>query len=397
MNRGVPACLAVILAAVFGSIFLPACKAYAGMPGNKEAATQQDITKEAEELLSDLGLSSLDSYMRQADFGQLTFSQLVRDLLSNGLVLDFGSIGERLKEAAFSDFAQNKAVIAQILALAIAFSILMQMTSSLQKSYISNLGFLGIYLILMMLLMKLFLIMSGIAEGFFTKLVEFMRMLQPVFCVSMVFSAGSISAGAYYQLLLLLIYVVDVVFAKVLLPGVQVYMVLQLVNHMLDEQRFSRTAALLCDGIHWCMKALATAVIGLNIVQGLLAPGIDGLKRSMVANTVRVIPGAGQVMNSMTEILAGSAMLIKNSVGAAALVILAVLSFLPLVKIAAFMLLYRGCAALMEPVSDKRFCAAVSALGQSAALYLKLMFYAVMLFFLTTAIICASSTLSASI
>ncbi len=108
---------------------------------------------------------------------------------------------------------------------------------------------------------------------------------------------------------------------------------------------------------------------------------------------MRVIPGAGQILNSMTEILAGSAMLIKNSVGAAALVVLILISFLPLVKTAVFLVLYRALAAFMEPVADKRFCAAVSALGQAAALYLKLMFYAVLLFFLTTSIICAVTTL----
>ena len=128
-------------------------------------------------------------------------------------------------------------------------------------------------------------------------------------------------------------------------------------------------------------------------MQGILAPGIDGLKRSTVAGAVRAIPGAGQVLNSMTEILAGSAMLIKNSVGAAALVVLILISFLPLVKTAVFLVLYRALAAFMEPVADKRFCAAVSALGQAAALYLKLMFYAVLLFFLTTSIICAVTTL----
>lgn len=352
------------------------------------------IMEEAEGLLAELGLSELDSYMRQADLGQLTFSQLIRGLLRDGLEIDFASLGAMLKQAVLADYALNRTVLAQILALAVAFSILLQMTSSIQKSYISDLGFLGIYLIIMMLLLKLFLAMSGIAESFLAKLVEFMQMLQPVFCMSMVFSTGSISAGAYYELLLLLIYLIDVVFAKVLLPAVQVHMVLQLVNHMMDEERFSRIAGLLSDSVHGCIKILTTAVLGLNIVQSLLAPGIDGLKRSTVASTVRAIPVAGQAMNSMAEILAGSAMLIKNSVGAAALIVLAAISFLPLVKVAVFMLLYRGCAALMEPVADRRFCAAVSALGQSAALYLKLMFYAVLLFFLTMAIICASTTLS---
>ena len=136
-------------------------------------------------------------------------------------------------------------------------------------------------------------------------------------------------------------------------------------------------------------------MIGVNIVQGLLAPGIDGLKRSTLAGAARIVPGIGQIMNSTTEILAGSAMLIKNSVGAAAMIILVVISFLPLLKIALFMLLYQGCAALLEPVADKRVCAATAALGQSAAMYLKLMFYAAMLFFLSIAVICTATTLAA--
>ena len=352
----------------------------------------QDVRQEAGELMSELGLSEMDAYLRQEDIGQLTFSQLVKEFMQHGLSLEFATLGEKLKQAVLSDYEKNRTVLIQILILSIAFSVLLQMTSSLQKSYISNLGFLGVYLVVMLLLLRLFLLLTAVVEDFFTKLVEFMTVLQPAFCMSMVFSSGSISAGAYYQLLLLMIYLIDTVFAKVLLPVVQVYMVLQLVNHM-TEGRFLRIAGLLSDSVHWCVKIVMTALIGLNIVQGILAPGIDGLKRSTVAGAVRAIPGAGQVLNSMTEILAGSAMLIKNSVGAAALVVLILISFLPLVKTAVFLVLYRALAAFMEPVADKRFCAAVSALGQAAALYLKLMFYAVLLFFLTTSIICAVTTL----
>lgn len=360
---------------------------------NGQAAEISEISEISDHILSDLGLSDIDKYLGQEDIGKLTFSQLVKELMDSGLSLGFSSIGEKLKQAVFADYRENRSTLIQMITLAVAFSLLLQMTSSMQKKYISDLGFIGVYLILMLLLLRLFLLMTTQVESFFEKLVDFMRVLQPAFCLSMVFSSGSISAGAYYQLLLLLIYLIDTVFAKILLPVVQVYMALQLVNH-LTEERFSRIAGLLSDSVSWCIKLFTTALVGLNIVQGLLAPGIDGLKRSTVAGAVRSIPGAGQIMNSMTEILAGSAMLIKNSVGVASLIVLMVISFLPLVKIAVFMVLYRACAAFMEPVADKRFCAAVSALGQSAALYLKLMFYAVLLFFLTTAIICAATTIS---
>lgn len=357
------------------------------------AGEDTDIHAQTDELLADLGLSEIDAYMNREETGNFTFTSLVKELIKGGVSLDFASVGEKLKQAVIKDYAQNRTVLIQVLILSIAFSVLIQMTSALSKSYIPDLGFLGIYLIVMMLLLRLFLITAGTAESYLAKLTEFMQLLQPAFCMSVVFSNGSISAGAFYQLLLLMIYLADVVFGKILLPAVHIYMVLQLVNH-LTEERFSRIAGLLSDSIHWCVKILMTALAGLNIVQGLLAPGIDGLKRSTIAGAVQAVPGAGQIMNSMTQMLAGSAMLVKNSVGVAALVALAAVSFFPLVKVSVFMLLYRGLAALMEPVSDKRFCAAVAALGQSAALCLKIMFYAAMMFFLTTAVICASTTLA---
>lgn len=354
----------------------------------------QDLQQETEELLSQLGLSELDAYLQRENIGQLTFSELVKDLMKQGISFQFSSIGSKIWQIVWQDYKENRKSLIQILTLAIAFSLLMQMTGVMQKNYVTNLSFLGVYLILMLLVLKLFLIMTGAVESFFTRLVEFMHMLQPVFCISMVFSTGSTSAGAYYEILLLLIFLIDLVFAKILLPVVQIYMVLELVNYMMGEERFSRIAGLLSDSIGWCTKLFTTAVLGLNIVQSLLAPGIDGLKRSAVIGTMRVVPWVGQLADSMSEMLAGSAMLIKNSVGVAALVILVMISFLPLAKIAVFMLLYRGCAALMEPVTDKRICAAVAGLGHSAALYLKLMFYAVLLFFLTIAIICAATAIS---
>lgn len=361
--------------------------------GQAEGSTY--LKEETESMLGDLGLSELDSYLEQEDGMQLTFSGLVKDLMKNGLAFQLSSVGKAVRNVILQDFNENRKVLVQILALAIAFSILLQMAPSAQKTYLTDTGFLGIYMILMLLLLKLFLTMTGTVEGYLAKLTDFMQVLQPVFCLSMVFSTGSMSAGVYYELLLLLIFLIETVFVKILLPVVQIYMVLQLINYMMEEERFTRIADFLSNSVKWCTKAFLTAVIGVNIVQGLLAPGIDGLKRSTLAGAAHIVPGIGQIMNSTTEILAGSAMLIKNSVGAAAMIILVVISFLPLLKIALFMLLYQGCAALLEPVADKRVCAATAALGQSAAMYLKLMFYAVMLFFLSIAVICTATTLAA--
>ena len=126
------------------------------------AAGKEQQVQEAGELMSELGLSEMDAYLRQEDIGQLTFSQLVKEFMQHGLSLEFATLGEKLKQAVLSDYEKNRTVLIQILILSIAFSVLLQMTSSLQKSYISNLGFLGVYLIVMLLLLRLFLLLTAV-------------------------------------------------------------------------------------------------------------------------------------------------------------------------------------------------------------------------------------------
>ncbi len=129
------------------------------------------------------GNSERDAYLRHENIGQLTFSQLVQDLLRKGISLDFSSIGNKIMQIVLSDYRENRNALIQIITLALAFSIILQMTGSMQTSCLSDLGFLGVYLILMLLLLKLFLIMTTAVESFFDRLVEFMHLLQPVFCI----------------------------------------------------------------------------------------------------------------------------------------------------------------------------------------------------------------------
>ena len=371
---------------------LAACRPWHCLAAENSSGQVEGAQADPQNILKQLGLPDVDAYLSSEELSDITFSGLVYELMQHGAVLDFSGLGKRLWDVLTSDYAQNKSVLIQILVLAIACSVLLQISAAMEKGGISDICFLGIYLILVLLLLKLFMTMTAVVDGFFGRLVDFMQVVQPVFVLSMVFSTGSVTAGAYYELLLLLIYIVDIVFGRILLPLVQLRFLLMLVNDMMKEPHFTKIAGLMSEAVSWGIKLALTAVLGLNVVQGLLAPGIDGVRRSALAGMVQAVPGAGQVMNAVTEVLAGSAVLIKNSVGVAALAVLAGICFAPLAKLSCFTLLYKGCAALAEPVADKRISGAVSSLGQAAQLYLKLMFYGVLLLFLTIAIICVATS-----
>lgn len=101
------------------------------------------------------------------------------------------------------------------------------------------------------------------------------------------------TSAAFYNLVLFLIFLVELLILNVLLPFVQVYTILELLNHLSSEEYLSKMADLIHTGIDWSIKTLLACVVGLNLVQGMLLPVIDSVKRGVVTKTAEAIPGSG--------------------------------------------------------------------------------------------------------
>lgn len=163
-------------------------------------------------------------------------------------------------------------------------------------------------------------------------------------------------------------------------------------NYILEGEKFARMCELLEDGIRWGMKIIVTLVMGLNIVQGLIHPAVDRLKMTSWTKTVSMIPGIGNSASAIGEILIGTGMVIKNSVGVAAMLILVILVAIPLVKIFVMSLLYKLASAILEPITDKRLAGSVNGVFKGSVLAGKLMLTSLFLFFVTIAMITASTS-----
>ena len=106
---------------------------------------------------------------------------------------------------------------------------------------------------------------------------------------------------------------------------------------------------------------------------------------------VSLIPGIGQGAAAVSQVLLGSSVLIRNTVGIGGVLVLAAVSLLPLLKL---LILYLGCqgsAALLQPVSDSRVVEAVGAVAKGFYFLLAAAGSAVVLFALSIAVVCAST------
>lgn len=343
-----------------------------------------------EDIMGSLDFSGLDELLEEEEIGleeKKSFSELVGQMLEEGLAgFDYSRILEWIKDALFIEIEDNRKLLVEVVLLAVVFSILKNFAGGFASAYVSDLCFLLVYCALAVMLLQSFLSFREIAAKALTDSVEFMKMLIPTFCITMVFSAGNSSAAGFYQTAFLVIYLVEWMFLNLLIPMIHVYVLLELFNHFFEDEKFANMTELLKGGVCWGMKAAGIVVLGLNVVQGMLGPAKDRLLNGTVGKAASMIPGVGNTINGVTELILGSGIMIKNCVGTAALVILVTIAIIPMLKIGCMALFYKIAAAVSEPVTDKRIAGCLKGMAEGGMLYLKLMGYGVALFFLTIAL-----------
>ena len=357
------------------------------------AGLTEETDQLTDELLEELELDEMERFLgeQQEDDLDISFGELIKGFLSGEKAYDASRLWSWVVSHCFSAVRRNKTYLAQMLILLLTFAMLQGISGIFADSFLSDISFLAVYFLFLYNALRIFTSMQQIVYECMERIAEFTLLVQPVFCMAMIFSTGVNSASLTYEMLLLVLYLVQNIMQKLLLPLVFVFLITQFANFAWKEERFSSMAKLLEGGITLAQKVLVTFVLGMNIIQGMVAPAVDQLKKTATIRTIGVIPGLGGAMNAVSEMLLGTGLLIKNCVGATVIVVLILLCAKPLLEVGILVLIYRVLAALVEPVTDKRISGALDALARAGMLYLKLVVTAILMLFLTVAVVCVAT------
>ena len=156
------------------------------------------------------------------------------------------------------------------------------------------------------------------------------------------------------------------------------------------EEMLDRMAELLKTVVNWGLKTMLGAVVGLQVVRNLVAPVIDTLKRSMVGRAAGALPGIGNAVNMVTELVLTSAVLVRNCLGVVILLAFVAVGVGPVIHYGLQSLVYRFLAAVAQPVSDKRIVESLATMGEGCAMLLKVLFTAEVLCMLDFVILMTS-------
>jgi stage III sporulation protein AE len=326
----------------------------------------------------------MDSIFPKQNF---SFTEMVKGIVSGDIVINQTFVINVLKETIFSEFESHRYALLAIFTIAIFTAIFSAMGSIFESHQIADMSYYAMFLLLFTLLIQTFSVTSKVAYDTINNLVDFMRALIPAYSLSVGMASGASGAAAFAAIAIFMISFATECILKIMLPMIQIFMILSLVNHLAGGDYLKQITELLKSIILFLSKTMIGVAVGINFIQGMIAPVIDSVKKGVLTKAVSMIPGMGGITDSVTEVVMGSAILVKNGIGIAGLMILVLACMSPLLKLLVFYLMYKGTAAVLSPIAHKNITEGISEVGDGTILLLRAVMTALILFIITLAII----------
>ncbi len=367
----------------------------------KVSYAQSSSEVEQEEWMEQLEEQLLDEFETDA-IEQIVGEALMEDKITFRGLLDTVLSGEydQLNELAYQYLVEqfyyalsyNKTAMLHILLLTIFASVFTNFSNAFGNEQIASMGFYILYLMLLIVTLQSFQVIVEEVAGKMELVLSFMSALCPVYFLAVAIASGSNSAIVFYNLTLLYIYIVELLIISVVLPLVNAYIVVEILNYLTAEKRLSKLSKLIKMVIEWILKATLAGALGLNVIQGLVAPMVDSVQRTLWLKGAEAIPIVGDAMSGTGEVILGTLSLIKNGIGVVGLILCIAITSGPVIQMCLLTLLYKVVAAVVEPVSDKRISSCLYSVGEGCQMLLRAMISVCVLFLITIAVVATTTS-----
>ena len=365
----------------FGATFVQA--------GQKQREQQEEETRQ--KLMEDMELGQMQDAVNQIlKEDSFSIEEILNQILKGESLFQKETMSKWLKNIVKAQLQREQKAMFQVVLLVLLAAVFSNFTAVFGDGKTGETSFYITYMLLLALLIKSFGGMGVELKELLENFILFLKALMPSYFLAVTASSGSATAMIFYEAVLFLIYVIQVVFLKAIVPAIYVLALVELVNYLHSEDFLSKMAELLQTLIEWSLKSCMAVVLGMQLIQNMIGPAMDSLKRDIIGKTAASIPGIGNAINGVTEVALGTAVIIRNGIGVVGIIILVCIGIRPVIRLALLAFLYKLLAAVVQPVSDKRMTGALSTIGNGYVLFLKVLLCMELLIFITIAILSIS-------
>lgn len=330
-----------------------------------------------------------DFVEKDDDLQNLNVKEIITLLIKGDFQTALADIWDFICDAMFESFFDNGEILKKVIIIVLLSAVFTNFTNVLSNGQVATAGFYICYMIIVSLILTSYSFIAKLAENTLVKILTFMEALIPVYVVSIGVSDGNASATGYYQMTIIIIYLIDMLCIKVLLPIINIYIILGVIGNIYEADYMSKLSDMLERICGFSIKTMVVVVTGMNVIRKMFEP-ITGTYKNASKNVMDILSGLNGTGINIAELVYGTGHIVKNTIGGIGVTILFVIIIIPVIKLIVFILMYQFTNAIIQPVSDKRLVNLFDRVSKGIMLILRMLVSVSLMLIITITIICIS-------
>ena len=226
--------LAVFLICLeFGATFVQA--------GQKQREQQEEETRQ--KLMEDMELGQMQDAVNQIlKEDSFSIEEILNQILKGESLFQKETMSKWFKNIVKAQLQREQKAMFQVVLLVLLAAVFSNFTAVFGDGKTGETSFYITYMLLLALLIKSFGSMGVELKELLENFILFLKALMPSYFLAVTASSGSATAMIFYEAVLFLIYVIQVVFLKGIVPAIYVLALVELVNYLHSEYFLSKMA-----------------------------------------------------------------------------------------------------------------------------------------------------------
>ena len=356
--------LLVALIIAVASIF-----ALSGIAAHAEEE-EQDLNENILKLLEELDLSELQQYLDENEGSFLfnygnTAKEIVEYLIHGNLKTNYGGYLNELLSILFKNVISLIPAFATVVAIALLSAIVSSAEGKILGKSTAKIVHLACYALIILIISSMLIAVIGDCIASINRIKKQIEIITPILATLTVLTGGTSTAAIYQPSAIFLSGGAVEIISGFIFPATIAVIVLNLLSKLNTQMSFSGVTTLLKSIMKWVIGITVTVFSIFITIQSSASSLFDGIffkaTKYAVSNSVPIV---GNFLSSGFDMLMSAGLLIKSSVGLCGLLMLLFEIIGPVILLAAFSLILKFVAAIVQPIGENTLFSLLSDLSK---------------------------------
>ncbi len=322
----------------------------------KEDNVEENLSEEVEELINSIDLSNFEEYLKEIPqilIGGTSIKSNLLSLIKGETKIDFQGVSDYVLSLLLSGIKQKLPTFTAIFALLIICAVINSIKPDKLGGGIYEIVRFACFSVIVTIVVTVCYSLTVQAKTAIEKTSKAVQTVFPIMLALMTATGSSSSVAVYSPTVLFMSDFIVIIVNKIIFPIILGMLAICIISNLCKTVKLNGLLNFSSSTLKWIIGLIATVFSLFLTVRGLNSGVYDGISIRALKYTVNSsVPIVGGILRDGLDLILASGVLVKNALGAVAILIIFGIVIHPIIEIACVSLALKLVSAVLEPIND---------------------------------------------